>query len=238
MPLRALIFDVDGTLAETEEAHRAAFNQAFSDLGRDWHWTVDTYRALLDVTGGQQRIRQFLKTIDGTEKCGEIAAIHARKNALYAAMVAGGAVALRPGVARLIDEARAAGLRLAVATTTSRANFDQLLAHVLAPAAASFFDVVVAGEDVAVKKPHPEVYRRVLAALQLPAADCVAFEDSHNGLMAATACAIPTVVTPSFYTAHQDFPGAALVSADLDRPVAIDLAALNAVVPFRSPQGV
>ena len=226
MPLRALIFDVDGTLAETEEAHRAAFNQAFAETGRDWQWSIARYRTLLRVTGGQQRIRHFLDTIGEAATPADIATLHARKNVLYGAMVAEGSVALRPGVARLIAEARAAGLKLAIATTTSRANLDALLAHLLAPDAASWFDAIVAGEDVAAKKPDPEVYVRTLAMLGIAAADAVAIEDSRNGLLAAAACGIRTIVTPSRYSAGEDFTGAARACIDLDR-AAIDLAALE-----------
>lgn len=218
MPLRALIFDVDGTLAETEEAHRQSFNQAFADAGRDWRWDVDTYRDLLRVTGGQQRIRHFLDTIGASAAPDEIAALHVRKNRLYAERVAAGGVEQRPGVARLIGEARARGLRLAIATTTSRANLDALLAHLFAADAAGWFAAIVAGEDVAHKKPHPEVYARTLTQLGIMPREAVAIEDSRNGLVAASACGIATIVTPSVYSAGEDFGGAALVCRDLDAP--------------------
>ena len=230
MPLRALIFDVDGTLAETEEAHRGAFNRAFAEAGRDWRWSVDTYRMLLRVTGGQQRIRHFLDTIGETVTPAEIASLHARKNQLFADMAAAGAMSPRPGVARLIAEARGAGVFLAIATTTSRANLEALLANLFAAEAPSWFDVIVAGEDVRAKKPDPEVYAKVLAALDVAAAEAVAIEDSRNGLLAASACAIRTVVTPSFYSAGEDFTGAALLCPDLDRPKPIDLAALASLL--------
>ncbi|QXQ05960.1 HAD-IA family hydrolase [Sphingosinicellaceae bacterium] len=216
MGLRALIFDVDGTLAETEEAHRAAFNQTFAEAGRDWYWSVDAYRDLLRVTGGQQRIAHFLTTIGETATPAEIATLHARKNALYADLVASGEVALRPGVARLIGEARAAGVKLGIATTTSRSNLDALLVQLLAPDAATWFDAIVAGEDVRIKKPDPEVYALTLAALGVAADEAVAIEDSRNGLVAAAACGIRTIVTPSLYSRGEDFSGAWLVCGDLD----------------------
>lgn len=234
MPLRALIFDVDGTLAETEEAHRAAFNQAFAEAGRDWHWSVDRYRILLRVTGGRPRIRHFLDTIGGTATDDEVAALHIRKNVLYAEMVANGTVTLRPGVARLIDEARRAELKLAIATTTSRSNLDALLTRLLAPDAAAWFDAIVAGEDVTAKKPDPEVYLRALAALGVAASEAVAIEDSRNGLLAASACGIATVVTPSAYSAEEDFAGATLVCHDLERPRTVNLAVLSGLVPLSS----
>ena len=231
MALRALIFDVDGTLAETEEAHRAAFNQSFAEAGHDWHWSVDQYRVLLRVTGGRPRIRHFLGTIGETATDDEIASLHIRKNTLYAEMVAHGAVTLRPGVARLIDEARRARLKLAIATTTSRSNIAALLEHLLAPDAAAWFGAIVAGEDVAAKKPDPEVYVRALAALGIAAAEAVAIEDSRNGLLAATACGIATIVTPSIYSDREDFTGARLVRPDLERPAAITLVTLSGLLP-------
>jgi len=230
VPLRALIFDVDGTLAETEEAHRQAFNQAFAEAGCGWHWGIDTYRVLLGVTGGQERIRHFLATIGETGTPAEIASLHARKNLLFADLVAAGTIIPRPGVARLIAEARSAGLPLAIATTTSRANLEALLAPLFAPDAASWFDAIVAGEDVGAKKPDPEVYMRVLAAVGVSADEAVAIEDSRNGLLAASACAIRTVVTPSFYSAGEDFTGAALLCPDLDRPMQLDLVALASLL--------
>lgn len=223
MTLEALIFDVDGTLAETEEAHRTAFNRVFAEAGRPWAWSVDDYRDLLRVTGGQRRIRHFLAAMGVEASDAFIADLHRRKNAVYAGFLADGAVKLRPGVARLIDEARGAGIRLAVATTTSRANLDALLGQLLDPGATGWFAAIVAGEDVARTKPDPEVYLLTLGALGLPARNCVAVEDSRNGLDAARASGLATLVTPSIYTAHEDFTGAALVCADLDHPP-VDLA--------------
>lgn len=229
MTLRALIFDVDGTLAETEEAHRQSFNAAFAAAGHGWHWDVDTYRALLRVTGGQQRIRHFLDTIGAEATLDEIAALHASKNRRYAERVAGGGVARRPGVARLIADARASGLRLAIATTTSRSNLEALLVHLFAPDAVGWFAAIVAGEDVAAKKPDPEVYVRTLAQLGVTAGEAVAIEDSRNGLLAAAACGIATIVTPSFYSRGEDVSGAALVCRDLDEPP-VDVPLLTTLV--------
>lgn len=235
MSLAALIFDVDGTLAETEEAHRAAFNQVFAEAGEAWFWSVDEYRDLLRVTGGQRRLRHYFRQIGVDVDDERVAALHGRKNAVYAALVADGAVALRPGVARLIGEARAAGVTLAVATTTSRANLDALLATLLGAEATGWFAAIVAGEDVARTKPDPEAYALALAALGLETAACVAVEDSRNGLDAALAAGLATLVTPSLYTAHEDFAGAALVCADLDHPP-VDLARVAALLSAAAPR--
>lgn len=231
MALRAIIFDVDGTLAETEELHRRAFNQAFAEAGENWCWSPDDYTALLTTTGGRERIARFMRESGLTPRPRAIAALHARKNRIYADLVESGAVSPRPGVSELIDEARRHGIALAIATTTSRTNLTSLLAHAFARDAIGWFASIVCGEDVAGKKPDPEVYARTLAALGMPAADCVAIEDSANGLAAARACGIATIVTPSSYTRAERFPGAALVRAGLaDADGRVDVAALSAIL--------
>lgn len=230
MRLKAIIFDVDGTIAETEEAHRAAFNRAFAEAGRDWVWSQDDYRELLAVTGGKERIRHFLGLIDARLSDANVLALHQRKNEIYAGLVADGAAVLRPGIARLIDEARQAGIRLAIATTTSRANLTALLGAHFGAGALAWFDAAVTGEDVTSKKPDPEVYAQTLSRLRLPPAACVAIEDSRNGVEAARACGIPVLATPSFYTTHERFDGAALVRANLDAPPPVTLAALDRLV--------
>lgn len=222
----ALIFDVDGTLAETEETHRLAFERAFAEDGLDWRWDVDLYRELLHTTGGRERIRRFLEMRGGTPAAfpdDRVGRLHRRKNEIYAELVTAGACALRPGVARLLRGARAAGLRLALATTTSRANVDALLPATLGPDGPDLFETMVCGEDVMAKKPAPDAYFEVLRRLALPPEACLAFEDSANGLAAARAAGLRTVVTPGLYTEHETFPGALAVLPDLD---GFDLAAL------------
>lgn len=204
--VEALVFDVDGTLAETEEAHRQAFNAAFAEAGLDWDWTPGLYGELLKVTGGKERIAHHRPLPPSV-----IAGLHARKTALYAARVAGGAAPLRPGVEALIGEARVRGVRLAIATTTSRPNIDALLAATLGAHAAAWFEAIVCGEDVAAKKPDPEVYRLALAKLGLPAERAIAIEDSWNGVRAAKTAGLRVIATPSLYTAADDLSQADLV---------------------------
>jgi HAD superfamily hydrolase (TIGR01509 family) len=236
MRLKAVIFDVDGTLAETEEAHRTAFNQAFAEAGRDWCWTIDAYRQLLKVTGGRERIRCFLARINASATDRFIADLHARKNAIYAGLVERGTVVLRPGIARLIGEARRNNVRTAIATTTSRSNLAALLDCHFGTDAISNFDVVVTGEDVIHKKPDPEAYIRTLCALGLGPHQCISIEDSLNGLRAAAACGISVVVTPSLYTSHEQFGEAAAVRPDLDHPYPpIDIAALDELLRTSRP---
>jgi HAD superfamily hydrolase (TIGR01509 family) len=205
MNLQALLWDVDGTLAETErDGHRVAFNRAFEDLGLPWHWDVAHYGQLLRITGGRERILHDMQqradapaTPDEREALAR--ELHRRKNAHYAALVAEGGIALRDGVSELLDEAAAAGLRQAIATTTSRANVDALLRRHLGPGWASRFAAVVCGEDVARKKPDPEVYLMALRALDLTPPRTLALEDSPGGVAAARAARVPVVVTRSAY---------------------------------------
>lgn len=218
MTLRALVFDVDGTLAETEDVHRRAFNAAFAAAGLGWDWDRATYRRLLAVTGGKERIAAFAATLPPGARPGPeaIAALHRTKTRLYAETVAREGLALRPGVAALIEAARRAGLRLAVATTTSRANVEALARAVWGCAAGLVFDVIAAGDEVEAKKPAPDVYRLALDRLGLPAGDCLTFEDSRNGLLAALGAGIACVVGWTDWTEGEDFTGALWAGPSLD----------------------
>lgn len=203
----ALIFDVDGTLAETEEAHRYAFNRAFSELGLSWTWNQAIYRQLLKVSGGKERILSFAP--DASPEL--VAALHGRKSQIYTKMVASGQVSFRPGVELLISSARAQGLKLAIATTATRASVETLLG-----ARKAFFHTIACAEDVRLKKPDPEVYALVLKRLDVPADKCLVLEDSLNGLTAATSLGLKVVITPSLYTRGQDFSAAKAVLPDLN----------------------
>lgn len=211
MPLEALIWDVDGTLAETEEGHRAAFNAAFAAAGLDWHWDAALYARLLEVTGGKERIRRYADTHGEAIGDAAIARLHADKTARYVASVAAGAVSLRPGVARLLQEAREAGLRLAIATTTTPANVTALLRTTLGPDAAGLFECIGAGDMVAAKKPAPDIYRFVLDRMGLAPGRCLAVEDTPNGLRAALGAGIAAVITTSLYGGTAGFDGALMV---------------------------
>jgi len=213
MTLRALIFDVDGTLADTEEAHRQAFNRAFAEHGLDWHWSATRYRELLDVAGGRERLLHYVDALElPSAEAGRLRArlpqIHASKTRHYCELVATGAVPLRPGIAALLLAAQRAGLQLAIATTTTPANVTALLEAAYGPEPAPPFSVIVAGDMVPHMKPAPDVYLEALRRLGLGAAECLAVEDSWNGLAAATAAGLRCLITPNPWTAHQDFRGA------------------------------
>ena len=228
---RAIIFDVDGTLAETEETHRKAFNRAFGRAGLPWHWDQALYARLLAVTGGKERIRHYIEHygaegVPESDLEGFIKALHADKTAAYMELVSGGGLELRPGVRELIATAQSKGYRLALATTTTPANIDALLAVTLGEGGRELFEVICAGDSVPNKKPAPDVFLKALAELDLPAANCVALEDSRNGLLSAHAAGIPTIVTPGIYTRDQAFDEAALVVADLE---VLDFAELEAL---------
>jgi HAD superfamily hydrolase (TIGR01509 family) len=224
MALEALLFDVDGTLADTErDGHRPAFNRAFEEFGLDWHWDAELYGKLLAVTGGKERIRYFVDHfrpdyVKPDDFDTLVTKLHQAKTLHYTAMLAGGAIPVRPGVRRLLDEARAAGIRLAVVTTTTPQNVTELLKHSLAEDAESWFEVIAAGDIVPAKKPAADIYHWALREMRLAPEQCLAFEDSHNGLRASRGAGIKTVVTVNGYTAHEKFDGAVAVLSDMGEP--------------------
>jgi HAD superfamily hydrolase (TIGR01509 family) len=220
MQLKALIFDVDGTLADTEEAHRSAFNEAFVDAGLDWNWSKPKYAHLLATTGGKERLAAYIATLplDAAEKAAlaeRIPALHKAKTERYTRMILEGMAPLRTGVVRLIDEAASCGVKLGIATTTTFANVEALLVTHLGPRALERFAVIGAGDQVARKKPAADIYQWVLAQLGLEPDVCVAIEDSENGLRAAKAAGLYTIVTPSYWTKTEDFAAADLVLPSL-----------------------
>ena len=223
MGVDALIFDVDGTLADTEEVHRGAFNLAFERFRLGWQWSRSEYRELLKTTGGKERITAYIDQLALSpaerKRCIELVpAIHAEKTKYYASIISGGAVPLRDGVVRLLDEAKAAGCRLAIATTTSAENIAALLQSALGGDGLATFSVIACGDQVRAKKPAPDIYQLALQRLGLAAAQAVAFEDSENGLRSAVAAGLWTVVTPNFWTEGGDFGAAGLLLPRLGDP--------------------
>lgn len=220
MNIKAIIFDVDGTMADTEDAHRLSFNKAFAENKLDWNWDVALYDKLLKVTGGKERIKyfvaDFLKGYDKPDNFDEVVKhLHAVKTTHYTAMMRAGGVPLRPGIRQLINDARKAGIVLAIATTTSPENVGALLEVGLGKDWGSYFASVGCGDIVPLKKPAPDIYNWVLNEIKLPASDCIALEDSNNGLRSSLAAGIKTYITTNHYTRSQDFSGAAAVFEDL-----------------------
>jgi HAD superfamily hydrolase (TIGR01509 family) len=210
MTLSALLFDVDGTLADTEETHRQAFNAAFMDFRLPYEWSAEQYEVLLRISGGKERLAHFFEGLPVSREerarlLANVSGLHRVKTERYAELVAGGGSPLRPGIARLLNEATAAGIRVGIASTTTSANVAALLDAELGPNAHKRFAVIACGDVVPAKKPAPDIYHLALSALGLGAAQAVAFEDSANGLAAAKAAGIFTVVTPTRWTATQDF---------------------------------
>ncbi len=215
--LQALLFDVDGTLADTErDGHRPAFNMAFKAAGLDWHWDESLYGELLEVTGGKERIRYYLEKFNPSFSKPDqfdafVKALHVSKTRFYTQLMAEGKIPLRPGVERLINEARSADMRLAIVTTTTPANVTALLTNTLGADSESWFEVIAAGDIVPAKKPAPDIYLWALKQMNLTPADAIAFEDSLNGIKSSAAAQLKTIITINDYTKEEDFSQAQLV---------------------------
>jgi HAD superfamily hydrolase (TIGR01509 family) len=229
MALRALLFDVDGTMADTEpQGHLPAYNRAFKELGLGWKWSKRLYRRLLLLPGGRERIDHYLSEHapelgehrDRVEQDREawVESLHRLKSRHFRGRLEAGEVQLRPGVRRLMSEAGAARLQLALVTNASRASLKPFLEHILEPGLRDHVDVIVSGEEVDRKKPAPDLYHLALRRLKRRSDECIALEDSAMGLAAAREAGIPVVVTVNADTRDQDFPGALLVADQLGEP--------------------
>lgn len=221
--LQAIVFDVDGTLADTEEYHRQAFNEAFAEFGLDWHWSRRDYIELLAISGGRERIRAYGEThlqprLDTSALRALALDIHTRKSEIYRDKLVNGHIGLRRGVLRLLKEAKRTGVHMAIATSTSGFNVETLLGHALDKPIAHYFESVVTSSIVVDKKPSPAVYQYALAELGLTADQCIAIEDTANGNLAAQSAGLKTLITTHYFTRHHDFSGASLVVDHLGMP--------------------
>ena len=222
----AVIFDVDGTLVDSErDGHRVAFNLAFEELGLPYRWDVEPYGRLLEIAGGQHRLHAYLEGegVAAAERQELVPKLHDRKTALFRDLVADGRVEPRPGAAALLDDLVGAGIRVAVATTGSRGWVEPLLERLFPEVP---FDPVITGDEAPIRKPDPSAYVMAINSLGSEAAAVVAIEDSANGLVAAQAAGLACVVVVNDYTVGQDFAGAELV---VDTFAALDLASLRRV---------
>jgi HAD superfamily hydrolase (TIGR01509 family) len=238
--LQALIFDCDGVLAETErDGHRVAFNETFARMGYDLEWDVALYQELVKVGGGKERMKHFFESTSWPAGTGDrdalIKELHKIKTDRYTQIVESGRLPLRPGVARVVDEALAAGVRLAVCSTSNEKSVHTLVEKLLGPARKAKFDVILAGDVVSKKKPDPEIYRLALARLHVKPTQGVVVEDNRNGLLAAQGAGLYCVVTTNAYTQDEDFSEADLVVSELGDPphVQVDLATLRRIVEKR-----
>jgi HAD superfamily hydrolase (TIGR01509 family) len=229
--LRALIFDVDGTLADTEETHRQAFNAAFIQFELWWDWSPQRYAELLRVSGGKERIAHYIGTLgvpagERARLLGLVPSLHHTKTRIYTELLERGQRPFRPGVLRLLREAKSRRLALAIASTSSSQSIASLLRANLANEPGIAFDVIACADQVPAKKPAPDIYNLALSSLRLAADECIAFEDSLNGLRATKAAGLVTVITPTRWNVDQDYRGADLVQPSLDEPP-LDIARLE-----------
>ncbi len=220
--LKALIFDIDGTFALTEEAHRASFNELFAQWDLGWHWDEALYKELLLVGGSRERIKYYAKMYqpDGADIVighdETVVKMHQQKTQIYTEKVSSGQVQLRAGVERLVEESLSQGIQLGIATTTNITPVRALFEGTLGLDALAKFTAVAAGDMARHKKPAPDLFQLALSQLGLQAKDCIAIEDSRIGLLAATSASIPTVITVNDYTVGQDFSEALIVLESLN----------------------
>lgn len=221
--MRALIFDCDGVLVDTErDGHRVAFNRAFTQRGLDVEWGVELYGELLATAGGKERMRAFFDERGwpaATDRDALIVELHALKTELYGQIIESGQLPLRSGVQRLVDEAIAAGVQLAVCSTSNERSVRRVV-ELLGPQRRDRFHAILAGDVVSKKKPDPEIYRLAMERLGRAAGECVVVEDNRNGLLAAKGAGMTCVVTTNPYTAHENFTEADLVVPELGDPPA------------------
>jgi HAD superfamily hydrolase (TIGR01509 family) len=237
--MKALIFDCDGVLVDTErDGHRVAFNHAFEAAGIDAEWDVDLYGELLKIAGGKERMTHYFNEAGWPQDqtaATLIPELHKKKTAIFTDLIAKGSLPLRPGIARIVDEAHAAGVRLGVCTTSDPKAIDGVL-DLLGAKRKAWFEIVLAGDVVKKKKPDPEIYNLAKQRLGLDARDCVVIEDSRNGMLAALGAGMRCLITTSAYTIDEDFTGASRVVPELGDPpkVLITLKDLQAISAQRA----
>ncbi len=218
--LKALIFDCDGVLVDTErDGHRVAFNRAFAERGYNIEWDVELYGELLKVAGGKERMKHYFKQNGWPEDINDkdqfIKEMHQLKTELFMKIIESGELPLRPGVARLIDEAIETGLILAICSTSNERAVNLVAEKMLGPERKASFDAILAGDVVSKKKPDPEIYNLALKRLNLQPEECVVIEDSRNGLLSAKSAGMKCVITTNGYTESEDFSQADMVVSEL-----------------------
>ena len=238
--MRAIIFDCDGVLADTErDGHRVAFNKAFEKKGCEVEWGVELYGKLLEVSGGKERMRYYFDSHgwpgDLEDKDAFIKELHKLKTDFFMQIIESGELPLRPGVARLVDEAIAADVTLAICSTSHERAVNLVAEKLLGPKRKARFSAILAGDVVSKKKPDPEIYNLASERLRLEPSECVVIEDNRNGLLAAKAAGMYCVITTNGYTKDEDFTEADLVVSELGDPpnVQVTLEAIRNLVGKR-----
>lgn len=215
-PLKALFFDQDGVIADTErDGHRVAFNRVFNEYDLGFEWSVEEYGALLTIGGGRERLLHYLdaEEIGNPESRTKIAKmLHARKTSVFVTMIENGEIPARPGVRRLMTEAKSRGLIVGVCTT-SQERAAHAICDVLLPGVG--LDFILAGDVVSRKKPDPEIYRLALKTASCEADESLVIEDSRQGVTAARQAGIPVIATVNDYTRDHDLTAAELVLTSL-----------------------
>ncbi|MGK7393261.1 MAG: HAD-IA family hydrolase [Candidatus Cyclobacteriaceae bacterium M3_2C_046] len=231
--MEALLFDCDGVLVDTErDGHRVAFNQAFAMKGISVVWQADEYKQLVKVAGGKERMKFYFNQHGWPANVGNredlIKELHLLKTKLFMQLIEKGSLPLRPGIARLVDEAIASDIQLAVCSTSNEKAVSRIVEVLLGKERQQYFRGIFAGDMVPRKKPDPAVYNLCRQKLELDPKKCVVVEDSRNGLLAAKAAGFHCIITYNDYTREEDFKEADLVVTELgDKPVQVNLARLN-----------
>ena len=223
MLLSAVFFDVDGTIAETEELHRKSFNESFKEFNLDWFWDKPIYKELINIGGGKERIQHYMKRawpemLEYKNLSKYIDSIHKVKNEIYEDYVKEEKLTFRPGVKRLISELKENKIRIALVSSSSKTNIENLLLNGLQFKSIEFFDLIAHGDSTKNKKPSPEIYEWALEKLKLSAQSCIAIEDSPRGIDSAVSAKIKVIATPSELTIDENFEAADLVVSDLGEP--------------------
>jgi HAD superfamily hydrolase (TIGR01509 family) len=240
--MEALIFDCDGVLADTErDGHRVAFNRAFREAGLDTIWDMGLYGKLLEIGGGKERMRGYFDKygwpVPETERDALIKQLHALKTDIFMRIISSGELPVRTGINRVVDEAVAAGVKLAVCSTSNERAVHEVVRVLLGPEREKKFAGIFAGDIVAKKKPDPAIYNFAVKKLGLDPVHCLVVEDSRNGLLAAKGAGMHCIVTKSAYTKAEDFSEADAVFTELGDPpgshvTLTDLRRFAAVAPL------
>jgi HAD superfamily hydrolase (TIGR01509 family) len=220
MQLSAVLFDVDGTIAETEDLHRRSFNESFKEFNLDWFWDEAIYRELINIGDGKDRIEHHIKRawpemLEYKNLNKYISSIHKVKNEIFKDLIIECEIRTRPGVIRLIEELKKHNVRIAIVSSTTQEDLMTLFKKGLELDPNSMFDLVAHGDCTKKKRPSPEIYEWILEKLRLPPQSCVAIEDSLRGARSAMNADINVLVTPSFYTKDEVFDEAKVVVSSL-----------------------